>query len=175
MDAFLKSSKRPASAKIYFRTLENRQSHELSNVSGFQTDWKCHGNNTYGSPAPSSQRLRNNKKNDKLIKTKLFKAQQRFRCGFSEFSLSLCLYLGSGAHTELFRLGDSIVFSAGLNLFALKVVGRVWLSVGVACFETLALTTLLIKGTSTLWFSAPKAMCLDDNQVSLHCLAAWAR
>lgn len=122
--------------------------------------------------ATSTQHLRGKKKHDKLIETKLFRAQQRFRCGFSEFYVSLCLcHLGSGAHTELFRLGNSGVFSAGLNLFSFKVVvGRVWISVGVACFETPALTTLLIKGTSTLWFRAPKAMCMGDNQVTLHCL-----
>jgi len=34
------------------RTLERELSQELSKVSGFQSLWKCHGNNTYSSPVP---------------------------------------------------------------------------------------------------------------------------
>lgn len=48
-----------------------------------------------------------------------------------------------------FRFGFSKVFCSGLNLFSLKLVGRVWISVGAEYFENPTLTAFLIKGTST--------------------------
>lgn len=47
-----------------------------------------------------------------------------------------------------FRFEFSKVFSSGLNLFSLKLVGRVWISVGVEYSENPTPTAFLIKGTS---------------------------
>lgn len=67
-----------------------------------------------------------------------------------------------------FRFGISKVLSAALNLFSLKPVGRVCVSVGDEYFSNLALTTFLIKSTS-IW-CVPKAMCTGDGCVPLCCL-----
>jgi len=48
-----------------------------------------------------------------------------------------------------FRHVFSKVLSADLNLCSLKLVGRVWISVGAEYVENHALTTFLIKGAST--------------------------
>lgn len=94
-------------------------------------------------------------------KKKRIKTQWIFKCGFKEIPVVLHLVksdfsfvffspLCSSAHAVLFylRFGISEVLSAALNLFSLKPLGRVCVSVGDEYFLNFALSTFLIKSTS---------------------------